>query len=394
MPKLKKSTKPVQVMTKFKLNEISAVTKPAQGGALAVIMKRDDSDIDKAAHKKKKKKEKQTYTKSGDLVDLLTSAEEGHQHGIIVDPWDENDASHIRVDYAYIKDEEYSHDHKLLIAADGGITVSENNGHTHNIDADAMRDILFSRMINKSNENQSTIEFTNAADNGGLIAKETTMPDPKTVSQEDHDKVLKKVALLTALTSMPEIHKAHYATLDDAGQTAFIDKSAEDRGLDVELKKSADPVVYTADNGDVFLKSDDPKYVRMAKQNDITSRNLNKSLELNDALVFNKRADDELSHLPGNKVSKSALLRAVDGIEDEAIRKNVLLTLKAADDSGSSHFKRAGTTEPTINKSASDKLGEKISKYATDNSVSEVEANTAVMNTQEGRALYDQANQR
>ena len=238
--KFKKNDKPVQVMTEFKLSEISAVTRPAQGGALAVIMKRGDSDdIDPMA-------------KAGDLVDLLTSSTSGHQHGIIVDM--DGDHKYILVQYAHGKNEETSHDHQLVIDSDGAVTVSENNGHTHTIEAEALREVLFSQIVNKNNEDNHTIEFTNAADKGGLIAKETTMPAP-TVSQEEHDKVVKQLALVTALTAMSEIHKSHYNTLDATGKEGFIAKSVEDRELDIKLQKSADPVVYTTDSIEVKKES-------------------------------------------------------------------------------------------------------------------------------------------
>lgn len=412
----------VQVMTKFKLNEISAVTRPAQGGALAVIMKRADdavvtkqlteeererrrrrrreNDLKKQEdgeddEERKRRNRRRDYAKAGDLVDLLTSAEEGHQHGVVVNVYEDN--TYVIVNYASEQDSDTSHDHQLVMDSDGTITVSENEGHSHTLDGEALRQILFDRVVNKVDQNTKTISLNNAAELGGLIVKETTMPNP-TVSKEDHDKVVAQLAKVSALATMSEIHKGYYTSLDGTKQEEFITKSVADRDLDVQLAKSDDPVVYTSDAGENFLKSDDQRFVRMAKKADLDSRELKKAHAKNAELEFSKRADKELSKLPGDSIAKSALLRAVDGIEDESIRKSVGQILAAANSGILKAFESVGSSSHDdtndFNKSAQDKLEAKITKYASDNGVNETEAYTKVMGTKEGVELYNQANQR
>lgn len=368
----------IQVMTKFQLNEISAVNRPAQGEALAVIMKRAE---DKA---------NLPIVKAGDLVDILTSSNNGHQHGITINNSDGD--MYVHVNYASEKDSATSHDHVLAVTPEG-ITVSENEGHTHIIDADILRTLLLNRMVEKSNQKTQTIEFTNAADNGGLIAKETTMP----ISQEDHDKVVKQLAVQTAINSLSVMTKGHYDTLTtQEAKDAYLAKSEEHRVVDCDLAKSADPLVYTADDGTQFMKSDGERAVVMAKRHDATMRRMEASIAANEDITFGKRADTELSHLPGDSIAKSALLRAVEGIKDDGLRKSVAATLKGAD-SGNQHiFKTIGQEgqDAEIAKSAEEQLETLISKCAEDNDINETAATEQIMKTRKGQDLYNQANQR
>lgn len=375
----------IQVMTKFKVDEISSVNRPAQGPALAVIMKR--SAIAEGVADANKET---ALTKSGDLVDILTSSTKGHQHGITINSDDGN--VYVHVNYASEKDSQTSHDHVLAVTPEG-ITVSENEGHSHTIDADVLQTLLLNRMVEKSIQKTRIIGFTNAADNGGLIAKETTMPIP----QEEHDKVVKQLAVQTAINSLSVMTKGHYDTLTtQAAKDSYLAKSETERTLDVELAKSADPVVYTTDSGQVFLKSDDNRMVVMAKQHDVAMRQLATTTEANQALTFGKRAQTELSHLPGDEAGKTALLKAVSGIEDETIRKSVEATLKGADSNSAYAFKTYGNEgqDNEIAKSANEQLDTVIAKRADTDGISEAAATELVMQTREGQTLYNKANQR
>ncbi len=58
-------------MLAFKIDEISGVDNPAQEGARVAIMKRDDGPTDPTPRKVQKR-----------IASLLTSEQDGHQHGI------------------------------------------------------------------------------------------------------------------------------------------------------------------------------------------------------------------------------------------------------------------------------------------------------------------------
>lgn len=61
------------------------------------------------------------------------------------------------------------------------------------------------------------------------------------------------------------------------------------------------------------------------------------------------RAEKELAHLPGSISDRAALLRAVDGIEDERQRKNALAALKLPDGMVSDDdTPRAGTPDSEL----------------------------------------------
>lgn len=103
-----------KIMKEFVMNEISAVDFGAQEGARAVLMKRqDDEDYEKLM--------------------LLTSANDGHSHGLRVSDYhfEEGGGS---TDYAGESGDQH-HDHPFVIEPYGTITIGENHGHTHSIDS-------------------------------------------------------------------------------------------------------------------------------------------------------------------------------------------------------------------------------------------------------------------
>ena len=84
-------------MNSFKINEVSGVDVPAQEGATVAIMKRADAP----------KPRRETRKDMGGLADLLTSEEEGHQHGINVRVYDGQLS--VAVSYASGPDDEGGH---------------------------------------------------------------------------------------------------------------------------------------------------------------------------------------------------------------------------------------------------------------------------------------------
>lgn len=102
-----------RIMRTFKLNEISAVDRPAQAHAKMTIMKRADDSVEK-------------------LI-LLTSEDEGHQHSINIDSWDlEQGGGH--TSHAGGDATDGGHSHAYVMNVDGSITISVNDGHSHSLE--------------------------------------------------------------------------------------------------------------------------------------------------------------------------------------------------------------------------------------------------------------------
>ncbi|MGI9491971.1 MAG: hypothetical protein ACR2QF_06180 [Geminicoccaceae bacterium] len=386
MPKPRK-----RIMRTFKLNEISAVDTPAQQGARMVIMKRHDlmSSTSPAAldvdHGDKTKK-------SGDLVDAVTSADEGHQHGI-----------RIRTDYegkvelwiSYADDADgNSHDHQLVRDSDGKIVVTENAGHSHTVDETALQSAMLNAMIGKA-EPESPDDPGASADNLG-----TQPSGDKTMAEKnagDQSAELKKkddvIGKLQAVIDLSPEHRAHYDGLQVSKRDDFLTLPDGDKDAAIEALQKADPVVYTSDDGTEYRKSDDARLVKMAKERDAdkaTTDELRK--EASDAR-FAKQAEDVLGLVPGEAVVKVAVIRQVHGIEDEDQRNAALKMLGDANKVYKMALTTSGVKDTTslIDVSASPQaiLDQAIEKCAEEDGVSIKKATDKIMATEQGQRLYD-----
>lgn len=104
------------IMRRFALDEISAVTSPAQKGARMTIMKRDDADAAPIA-------------KSGTV---LTSSTNGHAHLIVLDDYTLARGGGYTEEVAELVGErQHWHRHPFVIDKRGNITIGEMSGHSH-----------------------------------------------------------------------------------------------------------------------------------------------------------------------------------------------------------------------------------------------------------------------
>lgn len=374
-------------MTKFIIDEISSVDRPAQTPAVSVIMKR--------------KIMKRNVEKAGDMVDILTSVADGHQHGLGIEQYDEE--LYIYVHYAGESNND-THDHKIIIGESGQMIVSENFGHTHEIDSDTLRNLIFNRLTNKregelvlpeikgiADLSKAIQDFDKADDKSAfvlhvqkcatelgmadLIPKEgefasilkkaansgggpqvgdNTMPLSKEAAAEkaaiekkaaDEKAALEaKLAKSESIGTLTDVQKAYYKAMEESEQDAFLAKSAEERQKEIDLLKADDPVVYKSTAGEEFHKSDDTRLVAMAKRNDVQDVQLAKAAKREEDSVFTKRAATELEFLPGTIEVRAAILKAVDTIEDEAIRKSATESLAAKNTEMSKAFQQAGSS--------------------------------------------------
>ena len=319
--------KPRRYMEKFELGEISFCRTPAQEPALAAIMKSSDADFE-TWMKSASIEELAALEKSGDLVTMMTSSEEGHQHGISISSYE--DEVYFLVHYAGSEEGE-SHDHMIVMGPDGSFTVSENRGHTHTVDSEAIRMTLLERVakgdLNLPEDGPLSI-LLKGKEKERVTVKENDMTDEERIAKLEAD--LKKS---NAIATMNDAQKSHYNGLDDTAKSAFIEKSVEDRQAEVDnvtkAREVADPVVYTAPDGTDFRKSDDPRLVQMAKDRDEDRKNLAKERARNEHARLEKAAESEYANLPGSVETRIALIKSAEGIEDEKQRDEALAALKA-----------------------------------------------------------------
>lgn len=230
----------------------------------------------------------------------------------------------------------------------------------------------------------------------------TEMTDAEKLAKSDADRAVAEKALADekaanvvtkALAEMNDAEKAHYNALteiDAEGAKKFVAKSASERAADVENAKAADPVMYTSDAGYAYRKSES-RAASEAKRADETARELKALKDVQGDDVLAKRAGVEIKHLKGAEPAKIALLKAVDGIKDEATRTAVLEILKATDGGLAEALKTLGTrTGKNVDDkdSPAAKIDALAKAMADADKIPYAAAYDRVIKSDEGRALY------
>ncbi len=239
--------------------------------------------------------------------------------------------------------------------------------------------------------------------------KETNMSDTKTAAdiqkaadeklakvQDQLDAANKVLDVANKVNALGSVVKAHYDTLGDEDKTSFLAKSADDQNTDVEVAKKAaadlNPVVYTAGDGSEYRKNDDHRLVAMAKQADDDRKENAKLRKAAADADLRKRAETDLSNLPGSIEAHMALLKSAESIEDEKLRNEAITTLKAKNESLESAFSDVGSgIAPTGNGTPLGELNDLSKAYAEKHNVSEAVAQDEVLKTDAGSKLYAKA---
>jgi len=348
-------------MIKFSIDELAAVDRPAQAGAQALLMKREGN-----------------VTKSY-MAMVLTSETEGHAHGLYLYEGDNGGSTSASVS----EGSETEHSHPWVLDALGGLTIGASDGHTHTVDPQRL---LGAMMVLGKKAAEGGLGGTPPVLDNQPVTKETAMTD------QEIQALKAQLARAEALSQLNDAQKAYFNGLGSADQASFLTKSAVDRDADIAKALEANPVVYTATDGTLFRKNDDPRMVATAKRADETQKLLEASEVGRNSDRITKRAETELKHYPGDVTARSALVKAVESITDEAQRKVVEAAIKAGDAALSKAFVTSGTQDggPADGLAPEAKLDALSKKYAADHKVSEAFAYSKVLETEEGSALYAQ----
>lgn len=189
--------------------------------------------------------------------------------------------------------------------------------------------------------------------------------------------------------------KAHFNALDEAGQTAFLGKSEDAQKADVaafhKAKTDEDPVVFKADDGTEYRKSDDPRLVEMAREHDADRKALEKSQKVAKQVDLEKRAGELMPNIPGTIQVRAAMLEKAESIEDEETRKGAIEALKASNAAMDPLFKMNGSRgAAVVEGSAEDQLDKLAADLAKKENISQAQAYNKVLETPEGERLYNE----
>jgi len=392
------------ILEVIKIDEISAVDRPAQPGATSAIMKRHDPKKSTVIGKNVK----------------MTTAVDGHQHTIDLTGWEGEHLYGGNTSWIKSDDDDEGHQHPWVYDAQGGLVIGEALGHRHDIEdfqksapkqptgePTMAKRILKSALASALLCSTAIAKFDEATaheDDAAMIRKAaldlniggmlpTDGPLSKASADEDEDDADKKkkeaeeMKKFQAIASLTGVQKSHYDTLDENGQAAYLKMDSAARDTEISKSKDADPVVYTSLDGSVFRKSDDERLVKSIKAADDDRRQLAKSRV--DARTDRiEKSVGELGNLPGETDVKKALVGAIEDIKDPAMRKGAYEILKGANDIDKSDFKRAGKISKADVADADNKLEKMAQDYAAEHSVPYEKAFMAVTQTQAGGALY------
>jgi len=327
----------------------------------------------KSVHKPGDKKKKK-----GDMEKryLLTSAASGHTHIVSM-----SDFEIVKMggDTSWQDD----HSHPFVIADDGSITVGEIDGHTHTMESLAKdfekngltKEQMIAKLFASESGEPNAAEF-----GGGQEHEENIMPDKAAEklaketadkAKKEHDATKALLATATAIGTLTDAQKNYYNGLEDAGKVEFLAKDATQRQVEIVNSIEKDAVVYKAENGTIFRKSDDPRLAVMAKEIDDTAKTNAVTKEKAEKLALEKRVNTEFPHLAGTLEVRAAILKSVDDIPDKETRENALEALKAQNTRMAKAMTNLGHSitpdaDDSVGKAATDKMDTLTKQYMVD----------------------------
>jgi len=392
-----------QRMKKFKINELSSVTRPAQAPAKALLMKRDDgAEYDKDGNK---------IEKLG-WITVVTSADDGHGHTLELFPGEDRSG---HTDWAVgpgVEDEE--HRHAWVVDDEGQIQIVMNAGHLHAVERDTVVNAVVA-MVQKQELDGEMLEAIQKN-----FPELTATPNQEDIQMDDE---LKKAnERLQAIVALSASHRAHFDTIEKAeDQDEFLAKSADERELlakpvvektedepEAKVVKSEDPnVVYTANDGTVFTKSDDPRLVAAIIEKDSKDKEIELLKAEKADSEFEKRAEVELANLPGTVKQRAELLKSVESIGNPEHREAALKALKSGNSANEDVTKSLGTSEGSKTEKTVTPQGAQLQKSDAEAKLDDmakaeaikldldpvkdfVKAYEIVLATPEGKDLYNQ----
>lgn len=192
---------------------------------------------------------------------------------------------------------------------------------------------------------------------------------------------------LTTLANMSDMEKAFMDKMGDDDKKRFMNLSKEDRMKEMEkagMKKLA--------KEDVQKQLDDIEK-RLSEKDDVIakqSESIEKMQEENEMLKLQKRAEKELDGISGDVEKKAKLLKALESIEDEDVRKMAFENIKKSASAGEAFCKSQGD-EGTGSDNPNDILEKRAVDMAADEKITKQQAYAKLMASPEGAKLYNAA---
>ena len=356
------------IMKEFEIGEISSVDRPAQPGAKAVMFKRDSSEIKKSL--------------------AVTTINAGHAHTLISTGHAGAEMREGTTSYDSGMPGEEGHSHSWITDESGNFIIADAAGHGHGLAA------LITKNENISPEEDPLADLLSKGNNSASEKSEdNTMTDEEKKQLADLEK---SVADQTAraekaeqLSKLSDSEKEYLKSLEGDKADEFLAKSDEDRKVEITEMAKADAVIYTDTDGNEYRKSDDSRFVTMAKKFD-AERKTRLEIEKKAADAELAKSAEALSHLPGEAEDKIALMKGLSLLGDED-KASALKCLSASDKAMAKGFDTLGTSEEPKGSESYDEALNAIAKSLRekDSNLTEADAMVKAMTSEEGLRIYN-----
>lgn len=335
-----------RLMTKTRIDEISAVDFPAMDGARAVLVKRRDDAAEG-------EDEDGDASKCGEHapITVVTTEEDGHTH--LVRIWGAERGGETSFARAPNSVEETDHAHPWTMDAEGNVTIGSNDGHTHAVNQRALVQSILS-LVKRAAVSGEPVQLD--PDLLGLVKagphdpEDPSMTTKTATEPTEVEKTLRaELDQTKKLLELNDAQRAHFAKLAEPARAAFLAKSATERQADVdaEARKAgdADPVVYVSTvTKREYRRSAGDEIVELAKRADAAETLAKANAEAAANERCEKRAQAELPKYPGELKVRAAIVKALESIPEEGVRKAAFEAIAAGNVAlGGTFEKRGGT---------------------------------------------------
>lgn len=344
-----------RIMRAFKISEVSAVTVPAQEGALKAIIKvRDDGPDYEGLFKAYVESAANENMGPKSFSDLIAAQDQKEKRWEIDEElWPVFDALRASI--------------TSIACADGMDTAGKISQMQTSIEqfAAAIRDRFpameadVEKLLNRDDPFGAIVKAVRGTGGAEVGTKEIPMTDVKKTAELESQ--------VADLTKKLEEANASIEKMK-ADDIAKNDETIEVAG--VAIKKSA-----------IGAEA----FALLKKQGEDVA----KAKEAAEMASFEKVAKDEYGNLPGEDLAKAKVLRAVSKMDD-AEKTELEKMLKAANAAMKKHFTPAGQDGGGDFAKAEDELEAMAKTYASEHKVSIEKARVDVLDTPRGRELYNQ----
>lgn len=327
----------------------------------------------------------------GKAVAMTTEAD-GHAHLVVteISGWEIRRAG--TTDYVD------NHTHPWMMDDSGNILIGAARGHTHGI-ANISKLTNGIENISKPNilpASEALAAGGKSGDASGMAADliggrdgGTTMTDQEKAAQDQaaakFQEMEKRAKAAEAVLAMPDGHRAFWKGLNAKDADAFMALKPEERDAAIVKASEENKVVFTAADGAVYRKNDDPRLVAMAKAMDEERVARKAAEEAARKADLEKRAG-ELAHVPGDLAARVLLLKGIDSLP-VAEREKALAALKAHDERLGVAFQSVGTKSVPAEGSPEQEIEKKARALAASEKITYEKAYVRILESPEGVEL-------